>query len=300
MKRQKPKYLNPSVSGGKSLLIEKECLTKPLISGQLGILEFGKQLVESGDLDPVYLILWRAKFNPIKLRRWLLAFFCFYHCGTCSWIVDQPNYWAAMTEAANTSKHPRGTERRHYRGEAARKSMEYLRSRGVDGLFRGLEGELELAEAMSYVTEWVGFGKWIAFKVADMLERLEICRINFSATDTFLFESPREGAELVAENYGDRIAKEDAPRWALAYLGKRLGKLLAPPRYERTLNGQEYETILCKWKSHLNNHYPVGHDLEELRLGLMRYTGSRTAQTLLRELRCLEPKEKPTTLIVGS
>lgn len=270
----------------------------------LEVADFGRQLVETGDLDPVYIALYRAELEPLKLRRWLLAYWCFYHMGSASWIVGQPNYWKAMELAAAGPVHPRGTERRHFRGSASIKSVAYLKSRDVAGLFQpfddhGADGKtMTLKEVMDYVKEWVGFGDWIAFKVADMLERLGMVRIDFRDTDTFLFKSPREGAELVVERYGPKKGVADKPKWALDYLSKRLGSLLAPPGYERRLNGQEYETILCKWCSHSKGRYYVGHDLKEVEEALGRYPKSRMAQLLRRSLR-EAPKENPRLLTVG-
>ena len=38
--------------------------------------------------------------------------------------------------------------------------------------------------------------------------------------------------------------------------------------YERPVGLQEVETILCKWKSHMNGHYPLNNDIMEIRHGL--------------------------------
>lgn len=268
-----------------------------MTTATLPVIEFGRQLVETGDLDPVYIAVQGAGFSKRKLQEWLLAYWCYYHCGTASWIVDQPGYWTAMYQAACSSDYPRGTERRHFRGELSRKSVAWLRD--YPGGFGHLMGAFDegvqpksLESVMNYVQTWVGFGPWIAFKVADMLERLGLCQVNFSAADTFLFKSPAEGAELVYERYfpykdTHTIHPSQRPSWALDYLQRHLGTLKAPPRYERTLNGQEYETILCKWKSHLSGHYPVGKDVHEIWEGLLRFSGSRTAQQLLRSIKDL-------------
>jgi len=42
----------------------------------------------------------------------------------------------------------------------------------------------------------------------------------------------------------------------------------APPVHDRAVGYQEVETILCKWKSHMNGHYRVGRDCIEIREGL--------------------------------
>lgn len=270
---------------------------------KLGAVEFGRQLVLSEDLDPVYVMLHKAKLPPQVLRKWLVAYWCFYHVGTASWITDHPKYWPALHKAAASKDYPRSSERRHFRGAFAIKAAELLEERGVDGIFGEFDRAayerrvLTLEDVMDYVKEWYGFGDWIAFKVADMLERLNLCRVAFTEVDTFLFDSPKKGAALVQNLHAkcDCNSKithhHNCPRvrpgWALDYLQENLGHLEAPPRKERKLNGQEYETVLCKFKSHWEGGYHVGKDITEVRHGLEKFQRCKTAQLLLKHV----PKE---------
>ena len=52
---------------------------------------------------------------------------------------------------------------------------------------------------------------------------------------------------------------------------------LAPPQEDRPVGLQEVETILCKWKSHMNGHYPVGLDNEEIREGVLPWVAHSNA-----------------------
>jgi len=45
-------------------------------------------------------------------------------------------------------------------------------------------------------------------------------------------------------------------------------KYKAPPWFDRPLNIQEAETILCKYKSHTHGHYPVGKDVAAVKKAL--------------------------------
>lgn len=245
----------------------------------LNVYDFGEALITSGDLDPVYIALHRAELEPLKLRQWLLAYWCFYHMGTSSWIVDQPEYWTAMRTAAGSKDWPRSSERRHFRGKAASASVEWLAHRGISELFGGFKGLTTAAEVTRYVRTWTGFGPWIAFKVADMIERLGIAPVAFDGSDELLFESPRKGAE---ELQRQESGTGPAVAWAMRRIGDRLGHLQAPPRMERTINAQEIETVLCKWHSYLGGHYEVGKDIREIRHGLLRFARCRTAQMLLK------------------
>ena len=252
--------------------------------------EFGKQLLDTEDLDPIYTMLWRAKLPRSQLEKWLVGYWCFYHAGVSSKLseVDSGSFFHRLRCMVPGTVYPRGTERRHFRGDNGINSVNDLQKKyGIpSALFSYLvEGApLTLDKTMHRVERWTGFGPWIAFKVADMLERLDICEIEFKSDDVFsMFESPRKGARILADRYngpeGDR-----AFSWAYGVLIDRLGSALAPPRYERSINIQEVETILCKWKSHLGGHYPVGKDTREIREGLLRYAKNKTCQRLLRSI----------------
>ena len=260
------------------------------MSKQLDIFEFGEQLLETRDLDPVYVLLWAADFEHPKLCHWLFAYWCFYHCGTASWIVDQPDFWPAMAAAAATAEHPRASERRHFRGQAAIRAVQEARGAcvtPVDLIQRwgfqvwDSESSERLSSVMDTVKTLRGFGDWIAFKVADMLERLHMSNIEFKSEDVFyMFDAPRKGAEEMARRHNSDT--DDVYTWAHDSIIDVLGKFCAPPGYERLINVQEVETILCKWKSHLNGHYHVGKDIAEIKHGLMKYAKVKTSQQLLR------------------
>lgn len=254
----------------------------------LSVFEFGKQLVETADLDPVYVVIWESPLvrDQEKLAKWLWGYWLFYHMGTASWLVDQPNFWKALAAAAATKEHPRSSERRHFRGAQAIKAVESLRalrltpSELISGLVDG-DQPLELSTVLQRVKQHRGFGDWIAFKVADMLERLQCARILFRPDHIFeMYDSPRKGAEDMSVRHGP--FQGNLYVWAYHMLCKstELRLLLAPPRYERRLNIQEIETILCKWHSHLAGHYTVGKDIAEIKHGLERYEHTPTAKLL--------------------
>lgn len=251
---------------------------------KLAIYEFGQQLLVKNDLDPVYVILYQAGFEREKLKKWLLAYWCFYHVGTASWITDQPDYWKAMETAAGSKEWPRSSERRHFRGNNAIQSVAYLKDKGVTRLFWPFttKSEVPVHRVMAYVQEWVGFGPWIAFKVADMVERLGICKVSFDAGAMFLFDSPRKASEMLYEAERGEKAKsiEEAGTYAVNAILERLGESLAPPSGNRRINVQEAETILCKWKSYLSGYYEIGEDIEAVKRVLLRFSRCRTSQDL--------------------
>jgi hypothetical protein len=255
----------------------------------LSIYDFGSRLLSAGDLDPVYTLVWHAGLDD-KLCPWLLAYWCFYDVGTASWITEHRDYWLAMEMAAGSKEYHRGRERRHFRGVNAEKSVAYLRGIGLEELFarlvepiRSTPSGLDVKTIMSRVQMWVGFGPWIAFKVADMLERLAVCEVHFDDAAMFLFESPRKGAEMlwVTEHDNEENIPDGVGQRAVSQVIDRMKVYKSPPRYERPINAQEAETLLCKWHAYMNGHYHVGEDVVACRRSLLRYARCKTAQRLL-------------------
>lgn len=259
---------------------------RKLKAGQLTAIEFSQQMILTRDLDPTYCVLWEAKLEPELRDKFLLAYLCFYHFGTASWICSQPDYWKALAAAAATAEHPRASERRHFRGEQAVRAVRELTA------LRQTPSEVVLGwkppglrpkalEVMQCVRRHRGFGPWVAFKAADLLERLGVFSVQFVAADVFnMYESPRLGAELVAKQQG--VGKEEACGYALRHLSDALCKILAPPRYERVVNIQEIETCLCKYLSYWNGHYKLGQDIIEVKHAIERYGKLELSQRLLK------------------
>lgn len=240
--------------------------------------EFGRKLIETKDLDPIYVLVWESQLDEKEMQRWLLSYWCFYNVGTACWIADaKGDFWEKMSVAAASKDYPRCHERRHFRGAVAIKAVEELRKRGLAALFDDcIQAAPNAANIMDVVRRWYLFGPWIAFKAADMLERLNVCPVEFETRTAFYDGSPTEGAQVLwrtenceaDEPIWDASAKQQVTEWAAAHILNELGDLKAPPRYERTINVQEAETICCKHVSYLNGRYHIGEDVEACRKGL--------------------------------
>jgi hypothetical protein len=249
-----------------------------LSHSKLNVFDFGRALVSSGDLDPVYILLVESNLEGLRLKRFLLAYWCFYHLGTASWIVDQKDFKEAMMKAAKSKDYKRGSERRHFRGENAINSVRFLNRNTVAGLFKPLLKEQTAISCMWKVESWVGFGPWIAFKVADMLERLDLVYIEFEINSLKLFSSPKLGAFALRDRIRKSVTDDEACEWAIDIICNRLKKLKAPPWEDRPIGIQEAETILCKWKSYIGGRYHIGEDIQFVHKSLI--DGTKTAKHL--------------------
>ena len=260
--------------------IAPKCL---LLPGKMGVLEFGRQLIETKDLDPLYVLLWEAKLPRPQLCSWLAIYFCIYHAGA-SCVGSEEDEWDFLDKVANGgTDYPRGSERRHWRGHTAIKSAQYLRNHFecAESLIDWLgQAGPRASSIMARVKTLYGFGDWISGKVPDICERLELFPVTFIDRDVdLMFSSPKDGAKKVAGMYC--LPTTDPLMTAHQFIINNLGQLKAPPRYERTLNVQETETIFCKIKSHWSGHYPVGKDSIEIRHALEKYHTCETAKKML-------------------
>jgi hypothetical protein len=132
------------------------------------------------------------------------------------------------------------------------------------------------------------FGPWISFKVADMVDRVLGIHVDFTGDDVFMFKDPTEAAlrlwRLKAGLNESAQPKEPAKAISqvVAYLTDYFKECKAPPLYDRPVGLQEVETILCKWKSHENGHYPLNNDIDEIRAGVQPWKAiSDTAQQFM-------------------
>ena len=257
---------------------------------KLAVEQFGRQLLTSGDLDPVYIALPQAIQEVKQLHRWLISYWCFYHCGVASWLSEQEGdaFWKGMLLAAHNEQEsplggrwPRGQERRHARGAQGIKMVTHLRERYgtepetmVSDLSKMGGGGVVFSAMATHIKTHSLFGPWIAFKVCDMMERIIGVPVNFDQADVFMFKDPVKAAlmlwrEKVGLPEGAKPKDEGAAiREIVAYLKDEFKDLKAPPLHDRPVELQEVETVLCKWKSHMNGHYPLFNDIDEINEGL--------------------------------
>jgi hypothetical protein len=278
---------------------------------RLDIFQFGAYLLTGEDLDPVYSALYSLdltnRMSDEQIQRWLLAYWCFYHCGAASWISEGEGKEFAhrMTVAALNldsdpapigGRWPRGHERRHFRAKNAELSLSHLFTRFGDQNTAGnliqylcadpLDGQLAFKTVSDRVQTLVGFGPWIAWKIADMIERVVGVRVDFSGSDIFMFKDPAEAALLLweYEHPGESLPETKAECTGIMHQNAtRLVEVFkaynAPPNRARPVNIQEVETILCKWKSHQRGFYPINNDINEINHGLECWAPvSETAQ----------------------
>ena len=278
---------------------------------RLSIEEFGKQLIVSGDLDPVYIGLYKllseGKMEGSHLNRWLLAYSCLYHCGVASYLSEYEGWaffdkleLAARNEkpAPTGDRWPRAKERRHWRGTQAilshkalvdrygsrpERFVDYVAHHWAQGVVDA-HATRSFTEIAGRVQDHLGFGRWIAFKMADIVDRLGLARVEFKFDDVVIYDDPLLAAEmLVRQRLGlpeNAQVKRSAIKEVFDYLQIYFSDYAAPPMYDRPVGLAEIETVLCKWKSHTRGHYPVHNDIVEISEGIapwMKHSGTAMA-----------------------
>jgi hypothetical protein len=252
----------------------------------LSVEDFGRQLIDTGDLDPVYIAISQVEWPEEQRKRWLVAYWLFYHPGAACYMSDLKvmEFWgqvgiAAVNELAPPvgDRWPRASERRHFRGDKAVNAVRELGRRfGVPESLVDFVAQPapSYPQLFNRVCSLPQFGPWMAFKVADMLERVLSVPVDFDLGSVTMFDDPKKAALMVARNKlglpeNAKMKDPDGTiRQVVEHLIDQFKDLSAPPAHDRAIGYQEVETVLCKWKSHTNGHYPVGKDCREIREGL--------------------------------
>lgn len=280
---------------------------------RLPIEQFGRHLLASRDLDPLYVAVSAAKLPEAQLHRWLLAYWCCYHAGAASYLshFEGKDFFDQLLVAASNvepsplgDRWPRAKERRHWRGGQAIKCVGSLFARygkRPEGMVEFVAGEGgTFAEVSGRAQEHVLFGPWIGFKCADMVERVLGKDVKFDNAAVFMFADPTKAAVMQYEvNRNIPLLKDPKSKLVIPrgdtgvevimfvanYLIHHFKEWKAPPFDDRPVNIQEIETILCKWKSHMNGHYPLYNDLVEISEGLAPW--ARINPTAAKILQCM-------------
>jgi hypothetical protein len=258
---------------------------------RLSIEDFGRHLLDSGDLDPVYIALTNVDWDVAQVKRWLVAYWCLYHCGAASYLSTFKGelFWNELRKAAenvvpapNGGRWSRGSERRHWRGKQALASWQYLQHRynnQPERMVDYISGPSTVMQEYVTVAERAanhkGFGPWISFKICDMMDRVMHVPVDFNEAAVFMFKDPVKAAMMLYEERNPtpegmnvRPKQDVIIHRVVEYLTNHFRDTLAPPLGDRPVGLQEVETVLCKWKSHVNGHYPLWNDIREIHEGI--------------------------------
>jgi len=230
--------------------------------------EFAKVDVYTGDIDPVYWAIYRARETMSHgwATRFSVAMLAYYHTGTAAKAADLEgiHFWDYLESIFEGTVTPRAAERRHFRGEGGRKTLASMRQsspnpdRFYDNIPRNYRGIMRYCESKFY-----GFGPYFQLKIADYMDRcLGIPLDDMIGLSTNLPTLPAKAAVLLYVNHSAPDAFNKACERVYVL------NLLAPPLFDRPVGPAEVETILCDWKRAKYGTHWVGDDVLDKRTSL--------------------------------
>lgn len=256
----------------------------------LSIEEFGAHLLTTGDLDPIYIALNKCKFDEPTRNRWLTAYCAFYSAGFACWASERKgqDFWNGLMEAAINEipapcggRWPRSSERRHFRGEQAKKTIadwEQAYGNKPEVMMSYIaEGAPAFREVLARAQTHRSVGTWMGFKLVDLVDACMNIEIDQTDTSLFFYDTPKKSLlRLWREKmgYAEEVQPKDEQQVILAmtnYLKDALKEHTIPHRPNKPLDMFCLETIFCKHQSHLNGHYPLYNDIDEITHGLQAW-----------------------------
>jgi hypothetical protein len=236
--------------------------------------DFARADVFTGDIDPVYFAIYRARehFGNEWASRFAVAMLCYYHTGTAAQAAahEGEDFWGFISDVYDTA--PRAAERRHWRGAQGRRSLDtmYAWSPDPDLWFECFHGSIggDTYYGIQKLCEkkLKGFGPYFVLKICDYMDRCFDMPIkSYAGLSINLPTLPAQAATLLYPG-------ENAPRAfeAACERLKPLG-LLAPPLFDRLIGPAEVETILCDWKRAKYGTHIIGDDVADKRGSLVGY-----------------------------
>ncbi len=212
------------------------------------------------DIDPTYEGLYRAApdLGEKRLKRVLLSMLMFYNSGFACQCAEVKDFWRFVED--NYERAPRGTERRHFRGDNGRKTIQQLKER-----FPTPEDALDALYAPDYLRmreKWKtvnAFGDYFVWKVFDYYDRILGMPVNFDSVLPFIPQEPIKGAQVLSSQLEIPYSMERV----MEVLDEAAGRLsLTPPGVQsRRASVPEAETFLCMYQHSVHKRDYVGKDI---------------------------------------
>jgi len=223
--------------------------------------EFADITIRINDLDPTYEMLWKARkqYGDDWVERFCIHMLMFYHIGEAAIAANYEgqDFWNHVE--ANYTYTKRGSERRHFRGEAGRAAIRSLKQASGNAT----QGLLKAFYRPDYPTLYLGvknglegFGEYFIWKWADYLDRIFDMPIDFSNAFPYMPEQPMKCARA--------MWPDQHPRDTLEMVREYISQYPAPPSGNRPCGIAEAETILCMLKGYfITKSHTIGDDIED-------------------------------------
>ena len=236
--------------------------------------ECSERLIETGELDPTYNLVYyaRGELGPAWAKRFCMAHLMFYNVETSITLADVPeeHFWFRVLQVYHEAK--RGQERRHFRGKNGLDSIDSMRSERPGMVFDNPAENskvvtLKTISNFLYQAGIKGFGAYFILKWADFLDVVNRANVDYSpllnAPQTYLFEGAARGLESI---WPQRPHHE-----SLLEIVDYIKKWRDPFQGYRLCGLSEAETIACAYRTYyVKTTYKFGWDIHNLRSTLDR------------------------------
>lgn len=238
--------------------------------------DFIKVDVYTGDSDPVYWAVFRAKkeLGVPWTTRFCVAMLAYYHMGVAFKAADEEgeDFWKYLEHEYPTA--PRGSERRHFRGQGGLRTLYSMKQWAPEptNFFTNMPNDFSQIQR-TCARNLSGFGPYFILKLVDYMDAcLGIEVEGMYRLADYLPDEPAEAVKLI---YPDLSVS----RGFNCLLGRvyRLG-LLAAPGFHRKLGPAEVETSLCGWKTSKYKGNWFGADIVEKHRQLREVGSERSEQ----------------------
>lgn len=243
------------------------------------VARFGRHLIASSDVDPIYPVLKElhtARDLDEDEALWhSFLYVAWYHMPVGHAVYDlAPNPCKLSSKSmmrVGAHMWPTGIERRSNRGGKVFQHIEAFCKATTDSTlsewFR--EGFFIAPTLLDRHANWHvvnerlqsiwGNGRWAAYKHCEVLRRVHNLSVEAPDMGHRFSSGPRKG---LAELYGPLEGQSEAIVAVLDAQGRDLQERLLGRGVE--VDVEELETILCNFHSMLKGRYYVGHDIDEM------------------------------------
>jgi len=242
--------------------------------------QFSEVLIQTGEIDPSYYMLYAARFDPAFGEEWVkrfcVAYLLFYHTGTAAKAADWEgaDFWRCLKDAWENTR-SRGPERRHFRGDKSWETLQFCSHYHPDKpeyMFDYPRSASNYKRFHGAAAKYPQFGNYFIWKWNDF--------------STCVFDDVRTLADC--ESYLPDVPKKALQRvwpdqhWqnSFEYLTDLISDIPEPfsMKRRRMCGPQEAETIACSLKGYVLQHPQtyIGYDIHEKRAQLEKLLGLDT------------------------
>lgn len=223
--------------------------------------QFARDLVTTGELDPMYTMLSRAR--AVKgddwVRRFSLYLLMFYDAQRAAWIADQPSddFWFHVER--NFDLHTRGKERRHFRG--ANGVAGYTSLQALGSAEQAFQVPLQARTLPEFVQALVAakvssFGSYFQLKWFDYATNVFDRKMDVSRLPFMLPDPPLKCLKAIMPELTTLQAMNTIVSW--------ISDLDDPFGGKRKCGYSEAETVACGIHTYLIKHkYLMGDDIDK-------------------------------------